>query len=94
MPEVILPVLNEAAAISEVLASLPLGWTPIVVDNGSTDSSTAIARSAGAFVVVEPQRGFGGTSSPGCTRRRPTSSRSWTVTARSTVPIWPASPSR
>ncbi len=59
MPEVILPVLNEAAAISEVLASLPLGWTPIVVDNGSTDSSAAIARSAGAFVVVEPQRGFG-----------------------------------
>jgi glycosyltransferase involved in cell wall biosynthesis len=59
MPEVILPVLNEAQAIRDVLASVPAPWTPIVVDNGSTDDSPAIAREAGALVVSEPRRGFG-----------------------------------
>ncbi len=59
MPDVILPVLNEADAIPRVLASVPPGWTPIVVDNGSTDDSARLARRAGALVVHEPQRGFG-----------------------------------
>jgi glycosyltransferase involved in cell wall biosynthesis len=58
-PEVVLPALDEAAAIPWVLASLPDGWTAIVVDNGSTDGSADIARRHGARVVCEPRRGFG-----------------------------------
>lgn len=59
MPEVILPVLNEAAAISGVLAALPAGYEAIVVDNGSTDCSAELAARLGARVVSEPRRGFG-----------------------------------
>ncbi|GAB3870690.1 hypothetical protein GCM10029964_005660 [Kibdelosporangium lantanae] len=35
--DVVLPCLNEAAALPVVLAALPAGYRPIVVDNGSTD---------------------------------------------------------
>src|SRR5436853_2064435 len=59
MPDVILPALDEAAAIPMVLAGLPPGYAPIVVDNGSTDDTAEIARRAGARVVTEPLRGFG-----------------------------------
>ena len=59
MPQVVLPVLDEAAAIPGVLASLPSGYEPIVVDNGSTDGSAGVALAAGAQVVTESQRGFG-----------------------------------
>jgi len=59
MVDVVLPVLNEAEAIPWVLGRLPLGFRPIVVDNGSTDGSAAIARGLGAEVVVQPVRGFG-----------------------------------
>lgn len=55
----ILPVLDEAEAIPGVLGSMPDGFRPIVVDNGSTDGSAAIARSLGAKVVLEQQKGFG-----------------------------------
>ncbi|MBS1892727.1 MAG: glycosyltransferase family 2 protein [Actinobacteria bacterium] len=59
MPDVILPVLDEAAAIPGVLAAMPPGYRPIVVDNGSTDGSAEIAADLGATVVGEPRRGFG-----------------------------------
>ena len=59
MPDVILPVLDEAAAIPGVLAAMPAGYRPIVVDNGSSDRSAALAASLGARVVKEPLRGFG-----------------------------------
>jgi glycosyltransferase involved in cell wall biosynthesis len=59
MPDVILPVLDEAAAIPGVLEAMPAGYRPIVVDNGSTDGSAAIATGLGARVVEEPRRGFG-----------------------------------
>ena len=59
MPDVVLPVLNEASAIPGVLARMPDGYRAIVVDNGSTDDSAAVAAAHGAFVVFEPQRGFG-----------------------------------
>ncbi len=57
---VIIPVLNEAEALPEVLAAIP-SWVAhvIVADNGSTDGSGNIARAAGAIVVVEPRRGYG-----------------------------------
>jgi glycosyltransferase involved in cell wall biosynthesis len=57
--DVVLPVLDEALALPGVLASLPDGVTPIVVDNGSTDGSGALAATLGARVVHEPRRGFG-----------------------------------
>jgi glycosyltransferase involved in cell wall biosynthesis len=59
MPDVILPALDEAAAIGWVLERMPVGYRAIVVDNGSTDATADIARAAGALVVSEPVRGFG-----------------------------------
>src|SRR5713226_6694519 len=59
MPDVIVPVLDEAAALAGLLAAMPTGYRPIVVDNGSTDGSGAIATRLGAVVVTEPVRGFG-----------------------------------
>lgn len=65
--DVILPVLDEAAAIPDVLAALPAGYRPIVVDNGSTDGSGDLARELGAEVVSEPARGFGAACFAGLT---------------------------
>ncbi len=59
MIDVILPVLDERDALPLVIASLPNGFTPLVVDNGSSDGSPEVARRLGARVVHEPQRGFG-----------------------------------
>jgi glycosyltransferase involved in cell wall biosynthesis len=58
-PEIILPCLDEAEALPGVLAALPAGWPVVVVDNGSTDGTAAVARAHGARVVVEPRRGYG-----------------------------------
>lgn len=55
----ILPVLDEAAAIPAVLSAMPAGFEPLVVDNGSRDGSGEVARRCGARVVEEPRRGFG-----------------------------------
>jgi glycosyltransferase involved in cell wall biosynthesis len=57
--DVVLPCLNEAGALPWVLSRMPNGFRPIVADNGSTDSSAAIAAAHGARVVHVPQRGFG-----------------------------------
>ncbi len=59
MPDVIIPVLNEAAAIAALVEAMPAGYRPLVVDNGSTDGSGDIARAAGATVVDEARPGFG-----------------------------------
>jgi glycosyltransferase involved in cell wall biosynthesis len=59
MPAVVLPVLNEAEALPWVLERMPAGYTPIVVDNGSTDGSGELAKRLGAQVVHEPVPGFG-----------------------------------
>ncbi len=59
MPDVVLPVLDEARALPGVLAAMPAGYRPIVVDNGSGDGSARIAAELGATVVEEPRRGFG-----------------------------------
>jgi glycosyltransferase involved in cell wall biosynthesis len=63
--DVILPVLDEAAALPWVLARLPAGYRAIVVDNGSCDGSGEVARAAGATVVVEARRGFGAACAAG-----------------------------
>jgi glycosyltransferase involved in cell wall biosynthesis len=56
---VILPALNEAAALPTALASFPLQVDLLVVDNGSTDQTAEVAAAHGARVVHEPRRGFG-----------------------------------
>jgi glycosyltransferase involved in cell wall biosynthesis len=59
MADVVLPVLNEREALPWVLGRMPAGYEPIVVDNGSTDGSAALAERLGARVVSEPRPGFG-----------------------------------
>ena len=59
MPQVVLPVLDERDALPWVLERMPAGYAPVVVDNGSTDGSGALAAALGAQVVHEPRRGFG-----------------------------------
>ncbi len=59
MTDVVLPSLDEAAALPWLLARMPDGYRPIVADNGSTDGSPEVARALGARVVPVPQRGYG-----------------------------------
>ena len=59
MRQVVLPVLDERAALPWVLERMPAGYEPIVVDNGSTDGSGALAAALGAQVVHESRPGFG-----------------------------------
>jgi glycosyltransferase involved in cell wall biosynthesis len=57
----IIPALDEEAAIRGTLEALPRGALAqiIVVDNGSRDRTAEQARTAGAQVVLEPHRGYG-----------------------------------
>ena len=59
--DVVIPALNEEQSLPMVLAEIPDRWVRrvVVVDNGSTDRTAEIARSLGAVVVAEPQRGYG-----------------------------------
>lgn len=59
MIDIVLPCLDEAAALPLVLTDLPADTRAIVVDNGSTDGSPDIARSLGAQVITAQQRGYG-----------------------------------
>jgi glycosyltransferase involved in cell wall biosynthesis len=56
---VVLPCLNEAASLPGVLAAIPDGYRPLVVDNNSTDDTGEVARRHGADVVAEPRPGYG-----------------------------------
>ncbi|CAM3864049.1 glycosyltransferase family 2 protein [Tsukamurella ocularis] len=56
---VVIPCRNEAESIGPVIEALPAGYTALVVDNGSTDGTAAVARRAGARVVTEPRPGYG-----------------------------------
>ncbi len=58
---VIIPVLNEASTIAGVLRQLQQqGLLNIcVVDNGSSDQTSAIATQLGAVVLLEPKQGYG-----------------------------------
>lgn len=57
---VVIPALDEAAAIGSVLAGIP-AWVDrvIVADNGSTDHTGTIAEQHGATTVRENRRGYG-----------------------------------
>jgi glycosyltransferase involved in cell wall biosynthesis len=57
--DVVLPVLDEAAALPWVIERMPEGYRPLVADNGSSDGSAELAEQLGAKVVREPRRGFG-----------------------------------
>jgi glycosyltransferase involved in cell wall biosynthesis len=58
---VIMPALNEAAVVADLVRRVPRDPVTevIVVDNGSTDETAARAREAGARVVSESRRGYG-----------------------------------
>ncbi|WP_173009823.1 glycosyltransferase family 2 protein [Mycolicibacterium sp. P9-64] len=56
---VVLPCLNEATSLPGVLADIPEGYVPLVVDNNSTDGTADVARRCGAQVVAEAQPGYG-----------------------------------
>ena len=50
---------DAAVELKACLASAPFAAEALVVDSGSADHTVAVARAAGARVVVEPWRGFG-----------------------------------
>ena len=56
---VVLPCLNEADSLPAVLAAIPPGYRPLVVDNNSTDATADVARLHGAEVITETRPGYG-----------------------------------
>ena len=60
MVNVIIPALNESAAISKVIGDIPdFVQEIIVVDNGSTDTTAEMAKNSGATVLHESKKGYG-----------------------------------
>jgi glycosyltransferase involved in cell wall biosynthesis len=59
----IIPALNEEPVIGDTLRAIPSGLFDIVIvaDNGSSDRTGEIARSLGALVTREEERGYGAT---------------------------------
>jgi glycosyltransferase involved in cell wall biosynthesis len=58
--DVIIPAYNEEKSIPKVIAEIPKFVRHIVVaDNNSTDRTGEVAKTAGAKVVFEPQKGYG-----------------------------------
>ncbi|HEY2272753.1 MAG TPA: glycosyltransferase family 2 protein [Jatrophihabitantaceae bacterium] len=63
----VIPALNENENIAPLMGLMPLhalrrsGWDVevLVVDNGSSDGTAALARNLGARVIVQPARGYG-----------------------------------
>lgn len=58
MIDIVLPCLDEAAALRWVLSRIPSAARTIVVDNGSTDGSAQLAARL-ARVISCPERGYG-----------------------------------
>ena len=57
--DLVLPCLNEGPALVDLLPRVRPGFRVIVVDNGSTDDTAAVARRLGATVVTESRPGYG-----------------------------------
>jgi glycosyltransferase involved in cell wall biosynthesis len=59
--DVVIPALDEEAALPLVLAEIPRPPVRriVVADNGSRDRTASVAREGGAEVVSEPMRGYG-----------------------------------
>ncbi|MBK6580218.1 MAG: glycosyltransferase family 2 protein [Sandaracinaceae bacterium] len=59
--DVVIPALNEEAALPLVLGDIPrdLVRRVVVADNGSTDRTAEVARAHDAEVVHQPERGYG-----------------------------------
>ena len=57
---VIIPAINEEESLPKVIKDIPnYVDETIVVDNGSTDKTIAVAKQAGATVLKESERGYG-----------------------------------
>lgn len=58
---VVIPAFNEEASLPKVLNEIPkdLVSNIVVVDNGSTDNTAAVAKEHGAVVVYESKKGYG-----------------------------------
>ncbi|MEP6993612.1 MAG: glycosyltransferase family 2 protein [Acidobacteriota bacterium] len=58
---VVIPVFNERESLPLVVGAIPAGLVDevVVVDNGSTDGTDAIARGLNVRLVREPRRGYG-----------------------------------
>ena len=70
---VVIPTLNEAAAIGAVVGEIPrdLAAEIIVVDGGSSDGTHAIAAAAGARVIPAEGRGYGRACAAGAAAASP-----------------------
>ena len=75
---IVIPALNEEEGIGKTIQTIPkellqaMGYDVevIVVDNGSEDQTSELARRAGAEVVFEPRRGYGSAFKAGFSRAR------------------------
>jgi hypothetical protein len=64
---IVIPTLNEIEGIKKTIKKVPikelerLGYACeiLIVDGGSTDGTTEVARGLGARVIIEPSRGYG-----------------------------------
>jgi glycosyltransferase involved in cell wall biosynthesis len=74
MISVVIPAWNAAATLAETLASVAAQTLPadevIVVDDGSTDATAAIAEAAGALVLRRPNRGTAAATNTGIAASR------------------------
>ncbi len=57
--DLVLPCRDEGPALEGLLPLVPPDFAVVVVDNGSTDQTAAIARRLGATVVTEDRPGYG-----------------------------------
>jgi len=59
--DVVIPAFNEARSIDQVILAIPNEWVRevVVANNNSSDTTSQVARKAGAIVVDEPRQGYG-----------------------------------